>query len=86
MKDKLTLALYANVNGDCKMKTLIIYHSKNPRDFKSDKILKEKQVMWKANPRAWVTRRFFVGWVHLVLGLQENKLSLQAYLVLDNVC
>ncbi|GBN78808.1 hypothetical protein AVEN_168226-1 [Araneus ventricosus] len=46
--------------------------------------------MWRANPKAWVTRQFFVQWVNLVFGpsvkkyLQENNLPMQAPLVLDN--
>ncbi|XP_067125650.1 tigger transposable element-derived protein 1-like [Centruroides vittatus] len=46
IKDRLTLALCANASGDCKIKPLLVYHSENPRAFKSHKILKEKlQVM-----------------------------------------
>ncbi|GBO43886.1 Tigger transposable element-derived protein 1 [Araneus ventricosus] len=89
MKDRLTLALCANASGDCKIKPLL--YLENPRAFKSHKILKEKlQVMWRANPKAWVTRQFFVQWVNLVFGpsvkkyLQENNLPMQALLVLDN--
>ncbi|GIY27407.1 hypothetical protein CDAR_52471 [Caerostris darwini] len=91
MKDRLTLALCANASGDCKIKPLLVYHSENPRAFKSHKILKEKlQVMWRSNPKAWVTRKFFVEWVNLVFGptvkkyLQENNLPVQALLILDN--
>ncbi|KAK4324160.1 hypothetical protein Pmani_005163 [Petrolisthes manimaculis] len=91
MKDRLTLALCANASGDCKIKPLLIYHSENPRAFKSHKIVKEKlQVMWRANTKVWVTRQFFVDWVNLAFGpqvkkyLQENNLPLRALLVLDN--
>ncbi|GBN57708.1 Tigger transposable element-derived protein 1, partial [Araneus ventricosus] len=91
MKDRLTLALCGNASCDCKIKPLLVYHSENPRAFKSHKIFKEKlQVMWRANPKAWVTRQFFVQWVNLVFGpsvkkyLQENNLPMQAPLVLDN--
>uniref|UniRef100_A0A5F8G8Y5 HTH CENPB-type domain-containing protein n=1 Tax=Monodelphis domestica TaxID=13616 RepID=A0A5F8G8Y5_MONDO len=91
MKDRLTLALCANASGDCKIKPLLVYHSENPRAFKSHKIIKEKlQVMWRANPKAWVTRELFVQWVNLVFGpavkkyLSENNLPLKALLVLDN--
>ncbi|GIY76762.1 tigger transposable element-derived protein 1 [Caerostris darwini] len=91
MKDRLTLALCANASGDCKIKPLLVYHSENPRAFKSHKILKEKlQVMWRSNPKAWVTRKFFVEWVNLVFGptvkkyLQENNLPVHALLILDN--
>ncbi|XP_066231909.1 zinc finger MYM-type protein 6 isoform X4 [Saccopteryx leptura] len=90
MKDRLTLALCANASGDCKIKPLLVYHSENPRAFKSHKIIKEKlPVMWRANPKAWVTRELFVQWVNLVFGpavkkyLLENNLPLQALLVLD---
>ncbi|XP_077476956.1 GPI alpha-1,2-mannosyltransferase 3 isoform X1 [Stigmatopora argus] len=91
MKDRLTLALCANASGDCKIKPLLVYHSENPRAFKAHKVIKEKlQVMWRANPRAWVTRQFFVEWVNLVFGpavkkyLQGQNLPLRALLVLDN--
>lgn len=46
--------------------------------------------MWRANPRALVTRQLFLEWRNLILGpavkkyLQENNPSLQALLVLDN--
>ncbi|GBN50728.1 Tigger transposable element-derived protein 1 [Araneus ventricosus] len=91
MKNRLTLALCANASGDCKIKPLLVYHSENPRAFKSHKILKENlQVMWRANPKAWVTGKLFVQWVNLVFGpsvkkyLQANNLPMQALLVLDN--
>ncbi|GIY54166.1 hypothetical protein CDAR_446231 [Caerostris darwini] len=46
--------------------------------------------MWRSNPKAWVTRKFFVEWVNLVFGptvkkyLQENNLPVQALLILNN--
>ncbi|XP_064111400.1 tigger transposable element-derived protein 1-like [Macrobrachium nipponense] len=91
MKDCLTLALCANASSDCKVKPLLVYHSENPRAFKTHKIPKEKlHIMWRANARAWVTRQFFTDWVNLVFGpavkmyLQENKLTMKALLILDN--
>lgn len=70
MKDRFTLPLCANASGDCKIKPLLVYHSKNPRAFKAHKIIKENlQVLWRANAKAWVTRQFFVEWVNLVLAL-----------------
>ncbi|XP_064087280.1 tigger transposable element-derived protein 1-like [Macrobrachium nipponense] len=87
MKDRLTLALCANASGDCKVKPLLVYHSENPRAFKSHKILKEKlHVMWRANARAWVTWQFFTDWVNLIFDpsvkeyLQKNNLPLKAFI------
>ena len=78
-------------NSRYEFEPLLVYHSENPRAFKSHKILKEKlQVMWRSNPKAWVTRKFFVEWVNLVFGPtvkkypQENNLPVQALLILDN--
>ncbi|XP_068235700.1 tigger transposable element-derived protein 1-like [Palaemon carinicauda] len=92
MKNWLTLVLCANASGDCKVKPLLVYHSENPRAFKSQRILKEKlQVMWRTKARAWVIRHFFTEWVNLCFGpavkkdLAGKKLSLKCLLVLDNV-
>lgn len=53
IKDRLTFTLCANVNGDLKIKPLFICDFKNPRAFKSHKILKEKlQAMWRMNIKA----------------------------------
>ena len=91
MKDRLTLALCANASGNCKVKPLLVYYSENPRVLKTHKVIKEKLlVMWRANPKAWVTREFFVEWVNMVFGpavkkyLEVNELPLQALLVLHN--
>ncbi|XP_026464559.1 tigger transposable element-derived protein 1-like [Ctenocephalides felis] len=91
MNDRLTLALCANASGDYKIKPLLVYHSEDPTAFKTHRILKEKlNVMWKAHPKAWVTRKIFVEWINLVFGpsvkkyLLENNLPVQALLVLDN--
>ena len=35
MKDQLTLFFCANALGDCKVKTLLMYHLENPRAFKN---------------------------------------------------
>uniref|UniRef100_A0A3P9DK91 HTH CENPB-type domain-containing protein n=1 Tax=Maylandia zebra TaxID=106582 RepID=A0A3P9DK91_9CICH len=66
-------------------------HPQNLRAFKKHKILKERlEVMWRSNPKAWVTRQFFVEWVNLVFGpavkkfLEENELPMKCPLIIDN--
>lgn len=91
MKDKLTLLLCGNASGDFKIKPLLVYHSENPRVFKKNNVIKSKlPVMWRANCKAWVTRQFFIEWIHEVFApsvkkyLQENNLQLKCLLVMDN--
>uniref|UniRef100_A0A3P9B687 HTH CENPB-type domain-containing protein n=1 Tax=Maylandia zebra TaxID=106582 RepID=A0A3P9B687_9CICH len=70
-----TLALCANASGT----------------IRNTKTLKERlEVMWRSNPKAWVTRQFFVEWVNLVFGpavkkfLEENELPMKCLLIIDN--
>ena len=47
-------------------------------------------VMWKADSKAWVTRRYFIEWIHEVFApsvkkhLWEKQLPLRALVVKDN--
>ena len=52
-KDRLTLLLGANVSGDLKLNSMIIYHSKNPGSLKNyaKSIL---SVLYKWNKKAWI--------------------------------
>ncbi|XP_063307083.1 tigger transposable element-derived protein 1-like isoform X3 [Pelobates fuscus] len=91
MKDRLTLLFCANASGDLKIKPLLVYHSENPRAFKKHKVNKEQlSVLWRSNPKAWVTRFLFVQWVNVVFGpavkqyLVDNNLPLKAVLLMDN--
>ncbi|XP_051909559.1 tigger transposable element-derived protein 1-like [Hippocampus zosterae] len=90
MKDRLTLLLCANATGDCKVKPLLVYHSETPRAFKKNNVQKNKlSVMWRANPKALVSRQFFSEWFKEVFApsvaeyLTEKNLPLKALLVLD---
>jgi hypothetical protein len=60
-KDRLTLLLGANAEGDCKLKPLLVYHSENPRAFKglSKATL---PVHFRSNPKAWMTIALFEDW------------------------
>ena len=89
MKDQLTLLFCANVSGDCKVKPLLVYHSENPRAFKT--IRKNRlRVLLCSNHKAWVTRSLFSDWVPVVFGptvhdyLREKDLSQNVLLVMDN--
>ena len=91
MKDRQTLLLCGNENGDFKVKPKLMYHSNNPRVFKRNNVMKSKlSVMWRGNTKAWVTRQFFVEWMHGVFAtsvkkyLQDKNLPLKCLLVLDN--
>ncbi|XP_068240000.1 uncharacterized protein [Palaemon carinicauda] len=54
MRDRLTLAFCANASGDCKIKPLLVYHSENPRAFKTHKVIKKNlPKIWRANSKAW---------------------------------
>ncbi|XP_045127752.1 tigger transposable element-derived protein 1-like [Portunus trituberculatus] len=91
MKDRLTLMFCANANGYCKIKPLLIYHSETPRAFNRHNVIKASlPVMWRANPKTWVTRMFFMEWIVQVFGptikkyLEQNKLPLKCLLLMDN--
>ena len=60
-KDRLTLLLGGNANGDFKLKPLLVYHSKNPRAMK--RISKETlPVIWESNKKSWITMNIFKNW------------------------
>ena len=57
-KDRLTLLFGGNASGDMKLKPLLVYHSENPRALKN--ITKGfLPVVWKSDPKAWVTQAIF---------------------------
>ena len=91
MKDRLILLLCGNASGEFKVKPLLVHHSNNSRVFKRYNVIKSKlPVMWRGSTKAWVTRQFFVEWIHEVFVsgvkkyLQDKKLPLKCLLVLDN--
>jgi hypothetical protein len=60
-KDRLTLLLGGNASGDFKLKSLLVYHSENPRAFKG-KVKTLLPVTWRSNSKAWVTATLFQDW------------------------
>ena len=61
-KGRLTLLFGGSASGDTKLKPLLVYHSENPRAFKN--IAKVSlPIVWKSNPKAWVTQAIFQDWI-----------------------
>ncbi|XP_042230822.1 tigger transposable element-derived protein 1-like [Homarus americanus] len=88
-KDRLILLLGGNAAGDCKLKPLLVYHSKNPKALKG--VVKASlPVVWKANPKAWMTRVLFEDWFfhNFVPDVEKNcnnkNQPFKILLVLDN--
>ncbi|XP_045107142.1 tigger transposable element-derived protein 1-like [Portunus trituberculatus] len=72
-KDRLTLLLGTNAEGDCRLKPVLIYHSQNPRALKRyDRAF--LPVHWYANKKGWMTGKIFSDYY-------KNKLhsELKAY-------
>ena len=68
-----------------------MYHSENPGAFKAKYFMKSKlPVMWRSNPKAWLTRQYFTDWIVEVFApsvkkyLQKENLPLKCLLVMDN--
>ncbi|UYV62517.1 hypothetical protein LAZ67_2000925 [Cordylochernes scorpioides] len=78
-KDRLTLLLGGNANGDFKFKPFLIYKSENPRAMKgcSKNLL---PVHWRANKKAWMTTSLFKNWV-TTCAIPEIK----AYCIKENL-
>ena len=74
MKDRITILVCANGSDDCEIKSMVIYHTENPRTYKRNKVMKSKlPVMWQSNPKSWCTRQFFVEWVYDAFGPHVNE-------------
>ncbi|XP_016070266.1 PREDICTED: tigger transposable element-derived protein 1-like [Miniopterus natalensis] len=89
MKDRLALLLCGNASGDFKLKPLLVYRSENLQVFKKNVVKNKLNVMCRANSKAWVTRQFFIEWIHEVFApsvkkyLREKQLPVRALLVMD---
>ncbi|CAH2249429.1 tigger transposable element-derived 1-like [Pelobates cultripes] len=88
-KDRLTLLLGGNANGDFRIKPLLVYHSQTPRAMRG--ISKSSlPVIWKANRKAWITRDIFTEWFtdHFCPSVQRycrrKGLEEKVLLIMDN--
>lgn len=57
----MTLLLGSNVEGDFKLKPLLVYRSKNPQTLKKQ-AKGTPPVVWKAKSKVWVTAALFKAW------------------------
>ena len=88
-KDHFTLLLVANLMGDCKLKPVLVYHTKNPRVLKGyDKT--SLPVYWFSSSTDWMTGHIFQAYskVQLVHEFKEyctsQGLPFCIMMVLDN--
>jgi hypothetical protein len=88
-KDRITILLGGNAEGDCKLKPLVVYRTMNPRAFKG--LNKQSlPVIWKSNKKAWMTRQLFEEWFTSYFCptaekyCKENNLDFKVLLILDN--
>ena len=61
-KNRLTLLLGGNAEGDFKFKPFLIHNSEKPRAMKYVN-KKGLPVHWRSNPKAWMTSELFKNWV-----------------------
>ena len=73
-KDRLTLLFGGNASGYMKLKPLLVYHSQNPRALNN--IAKGSPlVVWKSNPKAWVTQAIFQDWFSTTLSQRYRNIA-----------
>lgn len=88
-KDRVTLLLGGNAEGDLKLKPMLVYHSENPRALKG--LIKDYlPVVWRANKKAWLTTTIHQDYFssYLTPKLTEyasaNNIANRFLLILDN--
>ncbi|XP_045106683.1 tigger transposable element-derived protein 1-like [Portunus trituberculatus] len=88
-KDRVTLLLEGNAEGDLNLKPKLIYHSENPRALKG--LIKDYlPVVWRSNKKAWLTTTIHQDYFssYLAPKLTEyasaNNIANRFLLILDN--
>ena len=75
-KDRLALRFGGNASGNMKLKPTLVYHSENPRVLEN--IAKGSlPVVWKSDPKAWVTQIVFQDWFSHHFIPEEEKYCLE---------
>uniref|UniRef100_S4RXZ7 HTH CENPB-type domain-containing protein n=1 Tax=Petromyzon marinus TaxID=7757 RepID=S4RXZ7_PETMA len=87
-KDRLALLVGANGAGDCRLKPLLVYHSKTPRYLKG--CIKADLPIWRSNKKGWITASVFLDWLknHFCPAIEKyckkKNLDLKALLLRNN--
>ena len=71
-KDCFTLLLGCNVEGDCTLKLLMVYHSDNPRAL-NGYVKKCLPVYWYSNAKGWLTGKMFCEYFSSQLPTELNE-------------
>ncbi|KAF2362688.1 DDE superfamily endonuclease domain [Trinorchestia longiramus] len=88
-KDRLSLLLGGNVEGDFKLKPMVVNRSQNPKALKGCD-LNSLPVIWRSHKTALVTKSLFEDWLTNYFSpvveqyCQNNSLSNKVLLILDN--
>lgn len=88
-KDRLTLLLGGNANGDFKFKPFLVYQSENPRALKGCS-KNRLPVHWRANKKSWMTALLFKDWVstcaipEIKSYCNRENLDFKALVLVDN--
>jgi hypothetical protein len=79
-KERLTLAMYSNVDGSDKLPFLVIGKYENPRCFKN--VNRDSfGCKYQSNPKAWMTQVIFLEWLK---GFDARMAGRNVLLIMDN--
>ncbi|XP_036597382.1 tigger transposable element-derived protein 1-like [Trichosurus vulpecula] len=88
-RDRLTLLLGGNAEGDFKLKPMLVYWSRNPpalRGYNQQSL----PVLWRSNKKAWVTKAIFEDWFSSYFSpavekyCKDRNIAFKVLLILDN--
>ncbi|KAK4326641.1 hypothetical protein Pmani_002851 [Petrolisthes manimaculis] len=87
-KDRLTLLLGANAEGDCKLKPALVYQSENPRALKGY-VKSFLPCYWYSSRKAWMNSTIFQDYLgklekELELYCEREEIPFKILLLLDN--
>ncbi|XP_043835158.1 tigger transposable element-derived protein 1-like [Dromiciops gliroides] len=88
-RDRLTLLLGGNAEGDFKLKPMLVYWSQNPRALRGYN-QQSLPVLWRSNKKAWMTKAIFEDWFSSYFSpavekyCKDSNIAFKALLILDN--